>query len=231
MWGVIVDGDGADVQLWHDSLCRPFDPWMEYRNSFGKQVSVVRSGQLDGAVDATQAYEIAQGYISALNGAFLLEPGVLPLSIIGIGELDQNGQIKAIVSASIAASLGRATVRATATTGSNARPTPSGPQKLIDLASNNDLVADLLSHRSRGANWYDLYKTFEAVKELCKGGKDFAARSWYPGAQTISQFTQTANRFRHFSKHSSQNGKLNAMSLEEANRLVGLMAKGALDRL
>lgn len=102
---------------------------------------------------------------------------------------------------------------------------PTSVQRWLLLAGQSELVEDLLVHLSAAPNWYDLYKAYEVIKKLSGGLGPLKARSWCPPQQALSNFSHTANLYRHSPAHASRMASSSKpMELAEANDLIRTMA-------
>ncbi len=230
-YAAVLAGDEFDLDDWRGALQKPFDPWIEPQVAHGRPVLLLRSARLSSASNLEDACEIAKLLITYLNGIFRIDPNARTVTFAGIAEIGGGSGVVQVISASVAVSVGRVRVVATAATGNPQTPTASKAQRWSALAATDQIVADMLLHNSRGSNWYDLFKTFEGVRALCGSGVPLQKRYWAPSSSELSRFTQTANRYRHASTHSSAGGSLVAMPLDEASKLVGRMVDGVLSDL
>jgi hypothetical protein len=230
VWEAVIDGHDFDLLDWKQTLLSGFDPWVEIHPIAEKKRYILMSEEFTGAKDVGEVREKALILIAKLNGVFLTNPGMQPVTFSGVAEFFPDGTIGLSSFAMMVGAMGRSRVSAVATTGNAQPPSASYAQKWMKLAAQNDLVADTLIHQSKGANWYDLYKTFEGVRSLC-GGK-LEKKSWAPPNIEINRFTHTANNYRHGLTHPS-NAKppSNPMSLNEASQMIARMVSSILNEL
>jgi hypothetical protein len=100
---------------------------------------------------------------------------------------------------------------------------PSGADCLVNLANQNEMVADVLRFYEKG-DWVNLYKAWEVVCDAAGGLHQVVKNGWATESDR-SRFTQTAQSRAELgdeARHASERIKApkNPMNLEEAKRFV-----------
>jgi hypothetical protein len=227
-WGAVLDGHVFDLSDWSEALLPPNDPWVEKWTIGDTERFILMSRDFGDMKDLQEAYERASLLITKLNGAFLTRPDTQSVTLQGVAERSPDGTFRQMVSAAVGSAHGRGRAGAISF-GNNAPNGPSTVQRWIALADRNELVDDLLMHQSKPSNWYDLYKVFEDVRELCGKALPLSKRSWCPSERDLKNFSHTANYFRHSLAHPARRSPPSTpMTLEEARTLVRVMITGVL---
>ncbi len=100
---------------------------------------------------------------------------------------------------------------------------PSGADPLVNLADQNEKVADALRFYARG-DWFNLYKAWEVVRDAAGGETELIKKDWATKAQR-RRFTGTAQSravLGDEARHAIEKVQppKNPMSLEEAQAFV-----------
>jgi hypothetical protein len=229
-WGAVLTGHTFDLQDWTDALGSPHEPWVEKWRIADIDRLVLRSTGFDQLADSTEVWETAKLLIVRLNGLFATLMRGQPLTIDGVAERHPDGYVDKHIVIAVGTAYARARAGSISTTLPQQGPTTV--QRWFQLADRNELVEDLLIHMSAAPNWYDLYKSYEAIKNLSGGQRLLEKRSWCPPKDILSTFTHTANTYRHSLAHSARsNSPLTPMPIHKASDIVRSMANGILQEL
>lgn len=228
-WGVVITGHMFDLKSWSEALQAPFDPWVETHDD----IRILRSSNFDDLKKATEVHDAGASMITMLNATLALDRDTRAVTIGGVVEVDATGVIRE----HIIMALGSAEFRihgaavAVVTRDRDGKvvvpgPSPSKPQRWMQVAEGNELLADALTYYSR-AEWFDIYKSLECLKAL-SGYQDVLAEAGVSKAQ-VSLLSYTANSLhRHRKGGFAPPGK--PMSLKEAHDVIGRLLRTALDR-
>ncbi len=227
-WGVVVQGEPADLEDWAYTLKEPFDPWVQID---GDQ-TVLRSALFDELTSATDVRDRAIAYIDRLNGAIALSQGARPLYFGGVVEFTPAGLQHRTIFAEMVTAEARSKARAVATViGLDGKPVSSPPQpsevqSWAATADDDDFLDDALIYFGRATNWFDIYKTLECLI-LRHGGSEaaFLALGWASEAE-ITRLKRTANWARHARRKFDP--PKNPMPLRDAHALLGQLLRRAL---
>lgn len=218
-WGATLSGHAFDLQDWKESLLPPHEPWVEEWILNETSRLVLRSSIFENFTNGADVWNAAKALVVRLNGALAVHNRSQSLTVEGVMERRLDGSFGQHVIFAPGAAHGRTRVGGIST---GPQIGPTSVQKWLELADRNELIDDLLMHQSGEANWHDLYKAYELVKELCGGQAGLEMRAWCP--LRLGLFRHTANLFRHSSAHSShQNPPAQPMPLPEAVALVRTM--------
>ncbi len=107
--------------------------------------------------------------------------------------------------------------------GEEAPQTPNEVAALVNLADQNEKVADALRFYARG-DWVNLYKAWEVVRDAAGGETELIRKGWATKAQR-RRFTGTAQSCRELgdaARHASEEYQppKNPMSLDEARTFL-----------
>jgi len=198
-WAVTLEGHKFDLSDWATALKPPFEPSVE---QLAQGETVLRSHDFDGLDDATDVLERARELIGRLNGAMRLYNRCHPVSAGPVMRFDEQGhrQIYMVIESNIVA---RAHVSAVGmAVGADGEPIetvpePSATQRVMGLASGDDVVADLLRYLGQADNWYDIYKAIECAQDLVVGGEAGLKTFLDESGPSLKRVKTTANFYRH----------------------------------
>jgi len=224
VWGAILKGHIFDLQDWMEVLHPTHSPWAEEWTINDTPRLVLRSLGFDQLNDTSDVWEAAKMLVTRLNGAFATVKKSEPLSVEGIVERRPDGTIAQHAIFAVGGAHARA--RGGSLSGF-VQVGPTAVQRWIELADQNDLIDDLLVHQSAEPSWYNLYKAFEVIRELCGGHRELERRDWCPS--NLARFTHTANFYRHSGAHPArQSPPKDPMPLPDATNLIRGMANAFL---
>ncbi len=195
-WGAIVKSEKLDD--WLDAL-QNFDLWIEVQ----PEGNVLRSVLFDKLKSAEFVRDRAIILIEQLNGAMAASRGAKPIKFDAVIQFTPDGKQHRFLFPETAM-LSLTGLRANAIViGPDSKPKPAplpGPseaQNWINIANNDDLLADALIYFGRATDWFDIYKTLECLILRFGGNEtEFFKLNWAPVAE-IGRLKQTASWHRH----------------------------------
>jgi hypothetical protein len=189
----------------------------------------LRSSDFDQMSEPDAVSERAQDLIAHMNGAVRLLSGVSyrPVEFDVVTRVDDDGKRHHHMTLSATVEVrsrmtGTLIVGETGETMDVLRP-PSGVDSLVNLADQNEKVADALRFYAR-SDWINLYKAWEVVRDAAGGETELIKKGWATKAQR-RRFTGTAQSRAELgdeARHASEKVQppKNPMSLEEAQAFV-----------
>lgn len=200
----------------------------------------LRSLDFDRMTAPNVVHECAQEILGHMNGAMKLCSGYgyRPVESDAITEIDESGNRRnyMMLSATIE---GRShmtaeptVIRADGT--EDTSQSPDAVEVLVDLANQNEQVADALRFYARG-DWVNLYKAWEMVCDSAGGLHEVVNRGWADGDDR-SRFTGTAQSRSELgdeARHASERFQApqNPMTLDEARTFVGSVIRAWVSTL
>jgi hypothetical protein len=228
-WAVELVGRELDLGDWKQSLLPPFEPYVEVVDLKIRKGYLLNSTKFLPCREAREVRECAIPIIRILDGLMQAYKNTGKVTSGAIVEATADGSYRRHVFAEANITEDDDRVSATGVLlGSVPQPAkpsvaqPSFAQTGLALAR-KDLKA-ALEHYSRADNWYDLYKSFEAVRK--KG--DSTLEKLGVGQSELSNFRGTANKFRH---HRGKSPPKRELSLREGRTLVATLLKGKMEAL
>jgi hypothetical protein len=189
----------------------------------------LRSSDFDQVSDPDAVRERAFRLIELMNGATKLYTGgsYRPVEFDAVTRVDDDGKRHHHITLSATVEgrsrmTGKLIVGETSENIDVLRP-PSGADCLVNLANQNEKVADVLRFYEKG-DWVNLYKAWEVVCDAAGGLHQVVKNGWATESDR-SRFTQTAQSRAELgdeARHASERIKApkNPMNLEEAKRFV-----------
>jgi hypothetical protein len=106
-------------------------------------------------------------------------------------------------------------------------PKPTVIQEWMATAGRNSALNRALIYFGRGDNWFDIYKTYEALRKNAGGESKIKQKSWYVAPET-NKMTHTANALH---RHAAGIFGVPAapMSLDEARQLIANYIRNSFD--
>ena len=214
-WGVEISGE--DVSIWAKILKSPFDPYIEEIENEGRNYLVLRSSSFDQAADASEIRAIAKGLIDVVNVAVTNNVGADPVALGSVVEFVAGGPPRRVhfleaepIRIRLRAGPAELTLKDAQGNEVPAPPKPSVVQEWIRAAVLEPEIGHALKYLAGNPGWFELYKAYEALKRLPRGGIP---------KREIDRFTQTANvgnrhHYKGWKPHK------NPMQLWEARALV-----------
>lgn len=225
-WWVRVEGEQQDLFSAADNFSMNTTCLIE-RDQDGS--FYLKSERLKDIDDGWHAKEVGENMLSLVNGSLhAFFDDYLPLRVSGVVPIHEDGSRSVVILAEAAHfqfRAGRATV--TVSGGAPPEPEPAEPEQWVELSQSNQHVADVLQYMSRDANWFDLYKAYEAVRNALGGEpkmlKALSKNSADPNAfrAQIKRFRHTANTIHDIRHHRSpQTPPTAPMLIEEAEETI-----------
>jgi hypothetical protein len=186
-WVVPIRGAPVAMDQWRGALKSPFDPWIEIMKLGNDNPRhVIRSIEFGGATTAEAVRERALFMIEALNGTMNSLGATDRVEFDGVLEVQPDGKLHHTLfpeTAILSADRFHMPIIAGGTPGT---PAPSPAQRWYKLGTADRVVADMLVHFGKEANWYELYKTYEGVRRLCGDEDKLLKKSWHRRSPTSS---------------------------------------------
>ncbi|WP_373085704.1 hypothetical protein [Sneathiella sp.] len=190
-WGIELEGADEDKNVWRTFLKSPFDPYVEEVQEDRGNYLTLRSTAFDEAASPKDARRLGETLIKTLNVAISKHTDADPVSVGAVIEFVSDGQprkhraLKA-ESGEIRIRGGIAELKVLDYQGNVVEPppTPSQIQLWMRAAKLDPRIACVLRYMEGNPGWVELYKAYEALKELPNGGID---------KDEITRFRRTAN--------------------------------------
>jgi hypothetical protein len=219
-WGILLGGEPSDLEVWQEALKR-FDPYIIKTD----EGLILRSKLFDSATTSTEAHEFGKTVLARLNGAFGVSRDAGMVRLEKVVEFLSDGSRHPHVIAEIHTTDARDRMSATTVVhGPDGNPLPppppepSGPQRWLDIATGDPLLADALTYFGHGKSWFDIYKAFESIEHKNGGPKKLLKLGWADDDE-IELLKHTAN---YYARHARRGFKppTAAMGLPKARELV-----------
>jgi hypothetical protein len=169
-WGVELRGHSFDLEDWEDDLKPPFDPSvvaLPNQNTPDVLIRVLQSTSFEACTSPSDVREIAVPLVRTLSGLIGVRRGAMPVTIGTVLEFRADGSWNSYAFIEGAHLVGRSKARGVGVVviggvpQEPAPPTASYAQSLIEDLS--DDLRSALRYYDMADNWYDLYKSYEAV--------------------------------------------------------------------
>lgn len=226
-WGVELTGPEADLKAWRLMLKPPFDPFVEEVSDQRGDYLVVRSSVFDGLATPQEVHQAAKELFSTLNVAMATNADSDPISGGSVVEIVPNGAPRRHAfleakSIAVRVRMGIAELTVTDAEGSVIKPTPapSTAQRWMRAAALEPEIGSALRYLEGKAGWFELYKAYEAVRNMPHGG--------IPQSE-IRRFAQTANAGERHHPNDKNKPHKNPMALWEARALMTRWVSAAID--
>lgn len=227
-WGIQLLGPEMDQATWRTLLKPPFDPFVEEVKDERGDYLALRASTFDGIATSEEVHRAAKRLFNTLNVAMSKNADTDPVTNGSVIEFVPGGQprrhiyLEAEVTGKSRLRAGLATMTARDVQGNviEPPPAPSRVQLWMRAATLEPEIGSALQYLQGKPGWFELYKAFEAVRNLPNGRMSNSE---------IKRFTQTANAGeRH---HASGKTKPNKrpMELREARTLITQWVSAAID--
>lgn len=183
-WWIEISGENIDLMDWEQQLRRPFNPFVENtdvsKNKDGSQeLYLLQAEEFADCLDANSVRAKAVPLIRHLNGIFAALRDNWPVEMKSVYRKRSDGAFERHSFLSVESAKFRIHGSAVSLN-SSVQCVPNQSFVQHALADADDSLKDALEHFSRADNWYDLYKSFEALGkkqglkqlELSKNTKD-----------------------------------------------------------
>jgi hypothetical protein len=220
-WGILLGGEPFDLEDWQEALKR-FDPCIIKTD----EGLILRSKLFDSATTLSEAHEFGKTLLERLNGALGVscEAGMVRLEKVVEFLPDGSRRLHVIAEFHITEPSDRVRV-ILAPHGPDGNPLPppppepSGPQRWLEIAAEDRLLADALTYFGRGESWFETYKALECIEKRFGGEKKFQKLGW-AAASEIKRFKHTANYYARHAKRKFARPPEEPMELPKARKLV-----------
>ena len=220
-WGILLGGKPSDLEVWQEAL-KHFDPCIIKTD----EGLILRSRLLDSATTSSEAHEFGKTLLERLNGALGVSRQAGMVRLEKVVEFLPDGSRHSHVIAEVHATDAKDQMSVTiAVHGPDGNPLPppppqpSAPQRWLEIAAEDRLLADALTYFGHGESWFDTYKALECIEDKCGGENELIKLDWAKTGE-IKRLKKTAN---YYERHASQEKRAppkNPMELAKARELV-----------
>ncbi|WP_407155185.1 hypothetical protein [Bradyrhizobium sp. STM 3557] len=226
-WGIELNGPEADQKVWLMLLKPPFDPFIEEVKDERGDYLALRSSAFDGMMTSEEVHQAAKQLFNTLNVVMSKNADTDPVTDGAVIEFVPDGQprkhfyLKAeggkirvrggIVELMVKDAQGNVIEPA---------PAPSRAQLWMRAAALEPEIGSALRYLQDKPGWFELYKAYEAVKDMPNGG--------ISGSE-IKRFTQTANAGERHHPNEKIKPHKRPMELWEARSLITQWVSAAID--
>lgn len=226
-WGIELSGAEADLKVWRVQLKPPFDPFVEEVKDEHGDYLVLRSSAFKGIATSQEVHRTAKQLSSTLNATMSRNADTDPVTNGLVIEFVPNGQprrhrhIKAEGGRMrLRGGIAEMTVKDAQSNLNEPPPAPSRAQRWIHAAALEPEIGCALRYLEDKPNWIDLYKAFEAVRDMPNGGILECEKE---------RFTQTANVGNRHHPNDRHRPHECPMELSEARALMMQWVSAAID--
>jgi hypothetical protein len=218
-WSLALGGDQADLEAWRIAFKEQPEARITVEQiATGQSQHCLRSSRFDGITDANEVREIGSQMLARMFGAMKLHGEADPVSLGGAAYAHRaNGQRDTHVL--LPAGILRARAGVIEVFSANQPRPQSEVERIIELAEEDDYVADALEHFSRSHDWFDLYKTLEVLEDDL-GRRDVIWQSGWATRAEVTDLVLTANHYRHARAKRPQNMLTIAQARELMRRVL-----------
>lgn len=228
-WGIELNGEKQDIEVWREFLKPPFDPYVEEVKDERGDYLALRSCAFDGLPDHGAVHQAAKDLFKTLNVAMGKNVDADPVTNGAVVEFVPNAQARRhhhMEAEGIVMRIRMGMVRVTVTDAAGNVVEPpaisSKPQEWMRAAMLNPNIESALRYSAGQPGWVDLYKAYEALDGLADG--------LIPKSEK-SRFRQTANvGERHHPKPSDQ-AHAKPMELWEGRAMITQWIAAAVEEL
>jgi hypothetical protein len=231
-WAVSLKGENIDVADARALFGQHGNVRVRTIQTFsGQEKTALISDDFENMSDEFQVHQAAERILALVNGIlFVGDASRAPIQIDGVHRRAENGHWLGAAQFAAATFKGRSHVRAEASLSGDSPP-PSAPRETIWLreATQNDIVADVLTFLRGEPDWFDLAKAFERMRS------DINAQVGQHNESTVgwpdtNHFRQSAQVYRHSkAKWPPGYSLANAMKVSEARDFVRTLTRAWLD--
>jgi hypothetical protein len=205
----------------------PFDPFVEEVNDERGDYLALRSSAFDGITTPKEVHRAAKRLFSTLNVAMSKNADTDPVTNGSVIEFVPDGQHRrhhCLEAEGIKMRLrvGIAEITMKDAQGNVIEPTaaPSRAQLWMRAAALEPEIGSALRYLQGKPGWFDLYKAYEAVRNMPNGGIS---------KSEIKRFTQTANAAERHHPNDKSKPHKRPMELWEARALITQWVSAAID--
>lgn len=215
-WGITLRGRKSDLDHWRDMLRSPFEPFVELVEQDGGQFYVLSSDKFQYCANEDEVMEASIPLLRKLNALAEIERNCGPVDVLTVAKRDASGRIVRQIAAAVGRAQGRSFVFGVAAPGGIKVSPPQPSFAQVALANASDELSEALEHFSRASNWYDLYKTFEAIENICGDRSTIPAR-----CKVAKGDVTTCARNINFHRHHRPDPIETVWSLNRTKHFVG----------
>jgi hypothetical protein len=190
-WGVELNGQDQDREIWRKILKLPFDPYVEEVKDERGNYLALRSSAFDGLTTGSEVHGAARQLFATLNVVMSQNVDADPVSAGAVVEFVADGTPRRqhfLEAEPIVLRLRFGLAELTLKDGhGNVIPPPVRPtvaQEWMRAAALEPEIGNALRYLAGNPGWVELYKAYEAIKGLVNGGIS---------KNEIERFKQTAN--------------------------------------
>lgn len=228
-WGVELKGPEEDLKAWRILLKPPFDPFVEEVKDERGDYLALRSSAFDGIATSAEVHQAAKRLFSTLNVAMSKSADTDPVTSGSIIEFVPDCQPRKHHYLEVETGIFRIRVGIATMTLKDAQgnvieppPAPSRAQLWMCAAKLEPKIGSALRYLEGKPGWFELYKAYEAVKNMPMGGIS---------ASEIKRFTQTANVGERHHPNDKIKPHKRPMELWEARALITQWVSAAIDNI
>jgi len=190
-WGVELNGAAEDKKRWRMLLKPPFDPFVEEVKDERGDYLALRSTTFDGVANSKEVHELAKKLFKTLNVVMSKTADADPVMNGAVLEFVPNGLPRKhhhleAEGITMRVRVGLATLTVTDAQGNviEPPPAPSRAQLWMSAVMLKPEIGSALRFLDGKPDWVELYKAYEAVKQMPNGGIS---------ENEIKRFKRTAN--------------------------------------
>jgi hypothetical protein len=226
-WGVELNGPEADQKAWRMLLKQPFDPFVEEIKDERGDYLALRSSAFDGLTNSEEVHRVAKQLFSTLNVAMSKNADTDPITNGSVIEFVPDGQPRRhhyleAEGITMRLRVGIPEITVKDAKGNVIEPplAPSRAQLWMRAAALEPEVGSALRYLEGKPGWFELYKAYEAVRNMPNGGISNSE---------IKRFTQTANAGERHHPNGKNKPHTHPMELWEARALITKWVSAAID--
>lgn len=226
-WGIALIGPEADQKVWRELLKPPFDPFVEEVKDERGDDLVLRSSAFHGMTTPEEVHRAAKHLLSTLNVTMSKISYSGPATSECVIEFVPDGQPRRYchqeaegVRMSLRVGHVEVTVKDAPGNVIEPPPAPSTVQQWMRAAALETEIGCALRYLEGKPGWFELYKAYEAVKNMPNGGIS---------KNDIERFKRTANAGERHHPNNNNKPLKRPMELSEANELITKWVSAAID--
>ena len=226
-WGIELNGPEIDQKAWRMLLKPPFDPFVDEVKDERGDYLALRSSAFDDATTSAGVHQTAKQLFRTLNVAMSKNADTDPVTNGAVVEFIPDGRPRRHHHLEAEGIMVRARLGMPEMTVKDAQgnvivppPAPSRVQLWLRAAALEPNIGSALCYLEGKPGWTELYKAFEAVRNMPNGGIS---------KSEVKRFTQTANaEERHHPNNKTIHHK-RPMELWEARAFITQWISAAID--
>lgn len=226
-WGVELNGADEDKKAWRMLLKPPFDPFVEEVKDERGDYLALRASAFDGIATSEEVHRTAKNLFITLNVAMSKNADTDPVTDGAVIEFVPDGQPRKHHYLEVEGITLRLRVGIVELTLKDAQgnvieppPSPSKVQLWMHAAALEPEIGNALRYLQGKPGWFELYKAFEAVRNMPHGSISNSE---------IKRFTQTTNASERHHPSNRRKPHKRPMELWEARALITQWVSTAID--